>query len=324
MMMKALITAPFAQEAVERLSEYYQVVLRGWGVDRQELSKAELLASIADFDVFVSEMEFADQEVIDAGKNLKVIASVRGTPFNIDHEYAKKKGIISLFAPGRNAVGVAELTIFLMGELTRKITTAHCYMKEGKWTEQSEMTYIKFRGEELYNKVLGLVGLGAIGIKVARIAQAFGMRVQCYDPYLDPAVAKEMDIRLVAEVEELFATADFVSVHCRITPETTGMIDYELLSRMKPTAYFINTARSKITKEADLIRILQEKKIAGAALDVFDREPIGPDHPLLKLDNCYVVPHIGGATNEVVVHHSRIITDDLLRFARGEQPVNVL
>ena len=317
--MKALITAPFSREAVERLSEYYQVVLRGWGVNRQELSKEELLASIADVDVFVSEMEVADKEVIDAGKKLKVIASVRGTPFNIDHEYAKKKGIIPLYAPGRNAVAVAELTIFLMGELTRKITAAHCYMKEGKWTAQSEMTYVKFRGGELYNKVLGLVGLGAIGMKVARIAQAFGMWVQCYDPYLDPVVADEMGIHVVKELAELFATADFVSVHCRVTPETTGMIGYELLSRMKPTAYFINTARSQITKEADLIRILQEQKIAGAALDVFDREPLGADHPLLKLDNCYVVPHIGGATHEVVEHHSRIITDDLLRFARANR-----
>src|SRR5690554_2962150 len=156
--MKALITAPFARESVERLSNHFQVVLSGWGVTRQELSKDELLASIADADVFVSEMEIADKEVIDAGKNLKVIASVRGTPFNIDHEYAKKKGIISLFAPGRNSVGVAELTIFLMGELTRRITAAHCYMKEGNWTEESEMTYVKFRGEELHNKVLGLVG----------------------------------------------------------------------------------------------------------------------------------------------------------------------
>lgn len=322
--MKALITAPFARESVERLSNHFQVVLSGWGVTRQELSKDELLASIADADVFVSEMEIADKEVIDAGKNLKVIASVRGTPFNIDHEYAKKKGIISLFAPGRNSVGVAELTIFLMGELTRRITAAHCYMKEGNWTEESEMTYVKFRGEELHNKVLGLVGLGAIGVRVAKIAQAFGMRVQCYDPYLVPGVVQELNIRVVEDLEELFAAADFVSVHCRVTPETTGMIGYELLSRMKPTAYFINTARSKVSKEEDLIRILQEKKIAGAALDVFDREPIGTGHPLLRLDNCYMVPHIGGATNEVVNHHSRIITDDLIRFAKGEKPVNLL
>lgn len=321
--MKALITAPFSQESVERLSKYVEVELDGWGITQEEMSKEELLKRIEDVDIFISEMEFADKEVIDAGKNLKVIGSVRGTPFNIDSAYAKQKGIISIFAPGRNAIGVSELTIFLMGELIRKITTAHQYAKDGNWTEESEMSYVMFRGTELNNKKLGLVGLGAIGLKVAKIAQAFGMQVQCYDPYLKPGVGKELNISAM-DLDELFRTSDFISIHCKVTPETTGMIGYDLLSQMKPTAYFINTARSKITKEEDIIRILSEQKIAGAALDVFDKEPIGTDHPLLKLDNCYVVPHIGGATNEVVEHHSRIVTDDIIRFVNGDKPIHIL
>lgn len=321
--MKALITAPFSQESVERLSKYAEVELAGWGVTQEEMSKGELLKRIKDVDIFISEMEFADKDVIDAGKNLKVIGSVRGTPFNIDSSYAKQKGIVSIFAPGRNAIGVAELTIFLMGELVRKITIAHQYAKDGKWTEDGEMSYIMFRGTELNNKRLGLIGLGAIGIRVAKIAQTFGMQVQCYDPYLKPGAAQELNISAV-DLKELFRTSDFISTHCKVTPETTGMIDYGLLSLMKPTAYFINTARSKITKEEDIIRILSEHKIAGAALDVFDKEPMGADHPLLKLDNCYVVPHIGGATNEVVEHHSRIITDDIIRFINGDKPIHIL
>ncbi|HHY10616.1 MAG TPA: dihydrofolate reductase [Firmicutes bacterium] len=317
--MKALITAPFSQSSYDRLAEHMEVELAGWGVDGEPMSRDVLLEKIKNVDIFISEMEFADKEVIDAGKNLKVIGSVRGTPFNIDAEYAKEKGIIPLYTPGRNAIGVAELTFFLMGELARHITKAHNYMKAGKWSADDEMSYIKFRGFELYGKRLGLVGLGAIGLKVAKLAQAFNMEVACYDPYIDKDCAAGHNIALVG-LKELFATADFVSVHCKVTPETEGMIDYELLSSMKESAYFINTARSKITKEADIVRVLEEGRIAGAALDVFDEEPLNPDHPFLKLDNAFVVPHIGGATDEVIDHHSAIITADLIRFVKGEKP----
>lgn len=321
--MKALITAPFAKEEVNRLSEYMQVELCGWGKDGVELSKKELLEKIPDYDIFISEMEFADRDVIDAGKRLKLIGSVRGTPFNIDSAYAKERGIVSLFAPGRNAVGVAELTIFLMGELVRNITISNEYLRRGEWDESDEMSYVKFRGTELCGKTLGLLGLGAIGTRVARIANAFHMNVQCYDPYLNPENAKELHVKQTG-LEELFETSDFISVHCRVTPQTTGMLDYALFSKMKPTAFFINTARSAVTKEADLRRILREGKIAGAALDVFDKEPMGQNPDWLSLQNCYLVPHIGGATHEVVSHHSRIMADDLIRFAKGEPPINVL
>lgn len=321
--MKALITAPFSKASHDELSQYMEVELAGWGVDGEIMPRELLLEKIKDVDIFISEMEFADKEVIDVGKNLKVIASTRGTPFNIDVEYAKTKGIISLFTPGRNSIGVAELTIFLMGELTRYITKAHNYIKAGKWTEDDEMSYIKFRGSELFGKRLGLVGLGAIGLKVAKIAQAFEMEVVCYDPYVRQEVADSNQIKVVS-LEELFKTSDFVSVHCKVTEETTGMIDYKLLSSMKSTAFFINTARSKITKEQDIIRVLEEKLIAGAALDVFDREPLSEDHPFLKLDNAYILPHIGGATKEVVDHHSKIVTDDLIRYVKGERPKFVL
>lgn len=317
--MKALITAPFSNEGIDILSKYMEVEIDGWGKDKIEMDRARLLEKIKDVDVFISEMEAADKELIDAGKNLKILASPRGNPINIDTNYAKSKNIPVFYAPGRNSNGVAELTICLMIAISRMVVESSNFIHDGNWTKDGEMTYLKFRGAELLNKKLGLIGLGAIGEKVCKVSKAIGMNVCVYDPYITDEKIKALGVESVS-LETLFKESDYVSIHCKVTEETKGLVDKRLLGLMKSTAFIINTARSIIVNEKDLIEVLKEKRIKGAALDVFDEEPIPKDHPFLKLDNCLVTPHIGGATHEIVDHHSRIISEGIELYLKGEKP----
>ncbi len=226
-----------------------------------------------------------------AGTNLKVLGRAGVGVDNIDVDYATRRGIVVLNAPGGNVVSAAEHTFALLLALVRHIAQADASLRGGKW-ERS-----RFKGIELHGKTLGLAGAGRIGTEVARRGRAFGMRVIAYDPYLSRERAEQLGIELVT-LPDLLDEADVVSVHTPLTDETRRLIGAKELALMKPTAYLVNAARGGVVDEAALAQALEGGKLAGAALDVFEQEPVPANHPLLKLENVVVIPHLGAATRE--------------------------
>ncbi|MGH7544626.1 MAG: phosphoglycerate dehydrogenase, partial [Gemmatimonadota bacterium] len=221
---------------------------------------------------------------------------------------ATRLGVLVLHAPAGNAVSAAELTFALLLSLARRIPRADRSVREGRWERAS-------KGVEGYGKTLGLVGCGRIGAEVARRARAFGMRVAAYDPYLSPDRAREMGVELVT-LPDLLDESDFLSIHAPLTEETRGLLGREELARMKPGAFLLNMARGGIVDERALADALAAGKLAGAALDVFEKEPPPADHPLLALDNVILTPHLGAATTEaqrsVGIEICRAVRDALL------------
>jgi phosphoglycerate dehydrogenase-like enzyme len=176
------------------------------------------------------------------------------------------------------------------------------------------------RGVEISGRTLGIIGLGAIGKRVAEIGLALGMAVTAYDPYVDdgpPAVT-------MVELDELLATADFVTVHVPATAETEGLLDEGRLALMKPTAYLVNVSDASVVEQEPLVNALRDRRIAGAAFDVFESHPVSPQNPLLALDNVVLSPHLGGATVETIERHSEMIADDILSFLDGQKPKNLV
>jgi D-3-phosphoglycerate dehydrogenase len=216
-------------------------------------------------------------------------------------------------APTGSTISVAELALGHMLSLARQIPEADRSMKEGKWEKK------RFEGRELHGKLLGLVGSGRIGAEVARRAQAFGMEVAAFDPYLPPPAAKERGIRLVDSLAALLMQADFLSIHAALTPETKRMIGAKEIALMKRTAYLVNCARGEIVQEAALADALKSGTISGAALDVFEKEP-PTGSPILAAPNTVFTPHLGASTHEAQARAGGIIADQVLKVLRGEKP----
>ena len=198
--------------------------------------------------------------------------------------------------------------------VARKVFEAEHFVRDGKWTPDGEMPYLKFRGDEMCDKVVGIVGFGAIGRKVAAICNAIGCKIVAFDPF----VTEAPDYVELCTLDELMQRSDFVSIHCAVTDETRGMINKDLIAKMKPTAFFVNTARAAVVDEKALIEALSEQRIAGAGLDVFMNEPLPADSPFYKLDNCVLLPHIGGASHDVPRHHSIIISEAISDYLSGK------
>lgn len=260
--------------------------------DRSGIAAPELKSIISDYDaLIVRSRTRVTGDMLEAARQLKVIGRAGVGVDNIDVDAATRQGIVVLNAPGGNVVSAAEHTLALMLSVVRHIAAADALVKRGEWERK------RFQGIELYGKTLGLAGAGRIGSEVAKRARAFGMRVIAYDPYLSRERAEQVGIELVT-LPDLFEHADFVSVHVPLTDETRGMIGTVELALMKPTAYLVNASRGGVVDEAALATALREGGIAGAALDVFEQEPVAPDNPLLGLDNVVMVPHLGAATRE--------------------------
>ncbi len=235
------------------------------------------------------------EEIINAATKLKVVGRAGVGLDNVDLKAATKRGIIAMNTPGGNTTSTAEHAFSLIMALARNIPQAHGSMKAGKW-ERS-----KFQGVELYGKTLGVIGLGRIGSTVAKFAQGFGMAIKAYDPFLSAEMAAKRGI-VMATFEDLIKNSDFITVHVPKTDETKGMIGEEQINMMKKTVRLINCARGGIIDEAALAKALETKRIAGAALDVYDEEPPKPDSAFLKFDNCVATPHLGASTAEAQVN----------------------
>jgi D-3-phosphoglycerate dehydrogenase / 2-oxoglutarate reductase len=288
--MKVLVADKVSDECLEvlRQSKEIEIDLKP-GLDEDALA-----AAVADAEALVIRSGAkVTAKVISAASKLKVIGRAGVGVDNVDLEAATERGIVVMNTPDGNTVAAAEHTFGLLLALSRNIPVAHNSLKEGKW-ERS-----KFVGTELDGKTIGIVGLGRIGMNVARYAQAFRMKVIAFDPFIAQERAEEADIVLVSQ-EELFTRADFITLHTPVTEKTRGMVNEKMLSLMQPGARLINCARGALVDENALAQILKDGKIAGAALDVFSSEP--PDCPdLIGSDRVLATPHLGASTKEAQI-----------------------
>lgn len=253
------------------------------------------------------------RDLIEAARRLEVIGRAGVGMDNVDLEAANRAGIVVAYTPEQNTNSVAELTIGLMISLARKIPAADAHAKQSGWDRQ------RFMGFELLGKTLGIVGLGRIGSSTAAKARALGMEIIAYDPYIDPAGLRPMEVRAtMASFDEVLSLADFVSVHTPENEETRGMFCYREFCRMKPTAYFLNAARGGIVVEGDLVRALNEKRIAGAALEVRAQEPAEAG-PFAEMEHVILLPHIGAQTREAQHRVVTSICRDVEAILRGEE-----
>ncbi|HXJ59300.1 MAG TPA: phosphoglycerate dehydrogenase [Verrucomicrobiae bacterium] len=274
-------------------------------------TEAELLSLVAEADAVVVRSETKiRRSIMEAAPKLKVVGRAGVGVDNIDTETATARGIVVMNTPAGNTISTAELTFSMLMSLARKIPQANASMKGGEWNRKS------FSGIELYNKTLGILGMGRIGGEVAKRAVAFGMKVLAYDPYLTAARAAALRVELVEDLGQLYPQVDFLTVHIPMTEETKGMVNAEAFARMKRGVRVLNCARGGIVNEKDLLAALQSGQVAGAALDVYEIEPLPKDSPLRAHPNIIMTPHLGASTDEaqenVGIEVAEAITEYLL------------
>ena len=277
------------------------------GADRTQLLKA--LSAGVDA-VLIRSATKMDAEAISAAKGLKVIARAGVGLDNVDIPAATAAGVMVVNAPTSNIVSAAELAIALILASARFISPAHAALRGGKWARS------KYTGAEIFEKTLGIVGFGRIGQLVASRMQSFGMQVVAYDPYLQPARAAQLNVRLV-ELDELLKVSDFITIHLPKTKETANLIGENALTKVKPTVRIINAARGGVLDEAALYKALKEKRVAGAGLDVFATEPC-TDSPLFELDNVVATPHLGASTDEAQERAGIAVAQSVRKALSGE------
>lgn len=307
---RALVTAEWPAAYVEELAGLgFAVDRAGWGATGRELPPAELAAAAAGATLLVTEIERVDAALLAAVPTLRLVATARGGPTNVDLAACASRGVPVLYTPGRNAESVADFTVGLLLALARGIAAADRHLRGEGWHVGGDLPYLHFRGPELAGRTLGLVGYGAVGRAVARRAVAgFGMRVGWHDPAVPGSVP----------LPELLSAADVVSVHCSRGPATAGLIGAAELALLQPSAYLLNTAGGGIVDEAALADALAGGRLAGAALDVFATEPLPRDSPLLTAPRLLLTPHLAGASDDVPAHHAATICADVARWRRGE------
>ena len=258
-----------------------------------KLTPEELKKEIKKYDALVVRSATkATAEIIESADNLKVIGRAGVGVDNVDVESATKKGIVVMNTPGGNTLSTAEQTIAMILALSRKTPQAYCSMKSGKWDRKS------FMGTELNGKVLGIVGFGRIGKEVAKRMSAFGMEIVAYDPFASSDSANILSVRIVDDLNEIWNNADFITIHTPLTEETKYLFNKNTFPKLKNGVRIINCARGGIINEKDLCEALASGKVAGAALDVFENEPLDADSPLLKYENLILTPHLGASTEE--------------------------
>jgi D-3-phosphoglycerate dehydrogenase len=258
--------------------------------------------------------------IIDRLPSLRFVAVSRGGPVNIDMAAARERGILVVNTPGRNASAVAEFTIGAIIAETRNITRGHDALRQGDW--RGDLYRADRTGRELSEMTIGVIGYGAIGTKVVRLLKAFGARILVADPYVQLSAADRNDGVEHVDLARLLAEADVVTLHPRVTPETTGMINAGTLARMKPGATLINTARGPLVDYDALYDALASGRLAGAMLETFAVEPTPPDWPLLRLPNVTLTPHIAGSSLKTVTYAASLAAEEVRRYLAGEPPRN--
>ena len=322
---KVLILAPYSPDQIHILKKYgINVEINNW-LETEVLQDPEELGKKLNsgcFEAVVVEGDFLFKETFNAAPKIKFAGICRNSINNIDLNSATSKGVIIVNTPQRNSTAVAEMTIALMLSVIRRLPESDSYIRRGRW-ESPISAYIHLRGSELSGKTIGVIGLGSIGSKVAKLSQAFGMSVIAYDPYIKDTNLEELDARLV-DLSYLLKTSDVVSLHATQPANGEPIIDYSNIKLMRKGALIINTAGSELINQQCLIDALTTGELSGAGLDVFPSHPIEPENQLLKLKNVVLTPHIGGATSETINRHSNAMTQDIIAFASGNRPINMV
>ena len=286
---KILIADSISQRGIDELS-------REGALDitiKPGLSETDLIEIIPEFSAIVVRSQAkVTADVLNAGGKLRVVGRAGVGVDNVDVEAATQRGVLVLNAPGGNTVSTAEHAFSLLLSVARKIPQADATLRAGKWDRKN------LEGVELYNKTLGVIGMGRIGSELSRRAIAFGMRVIAYDPYLSATRARSLQVELVDELDDLLATSDFISLHTPLTPETRHILDAGRLQRTKRGVRIINCARGGLIDETALANALRDRHVAAAALDVFEIEPLPNDSSLRSTPNLILTPHLGASTAE--------------------------
>jgi D-3-phosphoglycerate dehydrogenase len=338
--MKALILSELTEDIKTRIERDLHLEIIDRSADN--LGNHEILKHLLrehDPEVVVISSHRFQEEEFAAGKRLCLIICTRGNPANVDREKAAEKGVVLTSTPGRNANAVAEFTIGLIICAMRSIPQAYKSIcdrestlagredidgskKDVVWLHESlpYKPYLRFRGSEICDKKLGLIGMGAIGTLVAEKAKAMGMDILVNDPYIDAGAVSQRGYAKRG-FKALLKQADVISLHAKVTKDTVNLIGIEELKTMKNSAVLINTARGALIDHDALLAALRECWIRMAALDVFSYEPLHRGDPLLDLPNLIFTPHIGGASEDVVRHHSRMAFESLEDFVKGKSPI---
>ncbi|MBN1991548.1 MAG: phosphoglycerate dehydrogenase [Anaerolineae bacterium] len=303
---KILITDDLSPQGLARLESAEDVefdIVKG-------LTSEGLAERIGNYDgLIVRSSVRVTEAVLAAADRLKVVGRAGMGVDNIDVDAASMRGVVVMNTPGVNATATAEHTMALLLALVRHLPQAYRKLKGGEWDRKS------YVGVQLYRKTMGIIGMGRIGARVALRCRAFGMKVITYDPYLADDVAEELKVEPV-ELDELLARSDFITLHAASTAETAGLIDEAAIKKMKDGVRIVNTARGALIDEAALVEGLRRGKIAGAALDVFIKEPLAADSPLLALDNVVITPHLAASTQEAQRDVGTQIVDQMLDALR--------
>ena len=311
---RAFVTAPLRGPALDELRDLAEVIFDPWleytpirlyGPDDLAAKLQELGAEI-----LICEADFCSGAVFDLP--LKMIGTTRGAPANVDVAGATAAGIPVVCTPGRNADAVGEMTVALLMALARSVVAGHRDMVNGTVFGQT-LPYQRYRTWQLAGRTAGLVGLGAVGRATKWRLEGLGMTVISHDPFVPDATH---------ELDDLLAEADVVSMHAVVTPDTHQMMNDSRFSQMKPKALYVNTARAGLHDVDALICALESGQLGGAALDHVDGESLPVEHPLLKMDNVVLTPHIGGATYDVEIRQTEMIVADVKAILAGEHPVN--
>src|SRR6266853_549123 len=286
---KVLISDPISERGVDELSRDRALEV----TVKTGLSERELVALIPSFSALVVRSQTKiTAAILNAGVKLRVVGRAGVGVDNVDVETATRRGVVVLNAPGGNTVSTAEHAFSLLLAVERKIAQADANVRARNWDKKH------FEGVELYNKTLGIIGMGRIGSELSRRAIAFGMRVIAYDPYLSASRARGLQVELVDDLDDLLTGADFISLHTPLTAETHHILNAARLQKAKRGVRIINCARGGLIDELALAKALHDGHVAGAALDVFEIEPLPPDSPLRSAQNLVLTPHLGASTAE--------------------------
>jgi len=312
---KVYVTRRLPGEAMDLLQQHTQVTV--WGEDAVPPPKEVIKREVADADGLISLVtDPIDAEVMDAAPKLRVISNYAVGYDNIDIPAATARGIVVTHTPGVLTETVADFAFALILAAARRVVEADRFTREGKWKSWEPMLFL---GQDVYGATLGLVGLGRIGSAVARRAKGFDMRVLYYDVVRREDLEKTLGLEFT-DLDTLLRESDFVSIHTPLTPETRHLIGARELSLMKPTAILVNTARGPIVDTIALAKALRERRIWAAGIDVFETEPVPPDHPLLQLDNVVVAPHIASASIATRTKMALLAVENLLSVLEGRTP----
>lgn len=306
--MKIVVCDPISPRGIayfQEQSEFEVVVLE------KRLSEEELLPIAADAAALIVRSETKiTQKIIESSPKLRVVGRAGVGVDNVDVDAATENGVVVMNTPSGNTISTAELTFSMLMAVARKIPQAHASMTAGEWNRKA------FKGTEICNKTLGILGMGRIGSEVAKRALAFGMKVVAYDPYLAHARAKSLNVELFEKLDDLYPVCDFITVHMPMTDETRKMLNDDAFAKMKKGVSILNCARGGIVDEEALVRAIESGQCAGAALDVYETEPLPKDHKLRSLPQVIMTPHLGASTHEaqdnVGIEVAELITEYLL------------